>query len=194
MLSSYIYILQFAGKYQDEAWFDSASILESDSDDDFSSVHGGDEFISCYYLVANSELVFFSSYLHVIYLFPPLWTTDCFPFTGNALASVPNTQLLQYESASCIVDSGCKYEEFYESYLKIDGGNGKSGEKTQESSSKQSTVIMLSVKRKSIDGKDKTELCKYIICEFFLCFYSMFWIFVEYFFYRILSFKTFLCN
>jgi len=90
---------------------------------------------------------------------------DCFPFASNALAGGPNTQLLQYETAS-FVDSGCKYEGFYESYLKIDGGNCKNGEKTQETNSKQSTVIMLSVKRSSIDGYDKmTESCKYIICS-----------------------------
>ncbi|KAK7368173.1 hypothetical protein VNO80_10197 [Phaseolus coccineus] len=113
------------GKYQEEAWFDSVSIIESDSDDDFSSVHG-----------------------------------DCFPFTSNALTNGPNTQLLQYETASCFVDSGGKYEGFYESYLKIDGANCKNGEKTQETNSKQSTVIMLSVKRSSIDGYDKmTESC-----------------------------------
>ncbi|KOM45907.1 hypothetical protein LR48_Vigan06g121300 [Vigna angularis] len=104
----------YAGKYQEEAWFDSVSIIESDSDDDFSSVHG-----------------------------------DCFPFASNALASGPN-QVVQYETASC----------FYESYLKIDGSNCKNGEKTQETNSKQSTVIMLSVKRSSIDGYDKmTESC-----------------------------------
>ncbi|CAL0318225.1 unnamed protein product [Lupinus luteus] len=113
------------GMFQDDAWFDSVSILESDSDDDFSSVHG-----------------------------------DCFPFAGNALGGAANTQLLQYESASCIVDSGGKYEEIYESYIKIDGGNCKGGEKTQEISSKQSAVYMLSVKRKSIDVKERTELCK----------------------------------
>ncbi|KAF8389774.1 hypothetical protein HHK36_024293 [Tetracentron sinense] len=75
---------------QEEAWFDSVSILESDSDDDFISVHG-----------------------------------DCFPSIGNAIGNISSTQVLQYETASCFVDTGCKYEEFYESYLKIDGGKSE---------------------------------------------------------------------
>lgn len=96
--------------------------------------------------------------------------SDCFPLVGNA-----NTQVVQYESTSRYVDTGCKYEEFYESYLKIDGHSGdKAQEKNlkscfsfndkslQASSSpqrKQSTVIMLSYKRKSIDGNEKSDFC-----------------------------------
>lgn len=95
--------------------------------------------------------------LFVMFLYG--WT-DGFPFAGHAIGNVPNTQVLQYESSSCFVDSGCKYEEFYESYLKIDNN----GEKTQDSNSTQSTVIMLSVTRQSIDTVEKSELCKNFIC------------------------------
>ncbi|KAG4909038.1 hypothetical protein JHK87_055154 [Glycine soja] len=45
--------------------------------------------------------------------------SDGFPFvTNNALGSVPNTQLLQHENASCLVDSGCKYDRLCDSYFK----------------------------------------------------------------------------
>lgn len=136
------------GVCQDEPWFDSSSILDSDSDDnDFSSVHG-----------------------------------DSVPSIGNG----PNAQLLQYESTSCFIDTGSMYEGFYESYLKIDGGaqnfeytsqefnmntclpclppSVNYNEKNHSSSPqpaniKKSAVIMLSVKRKSVDGYERTEYC-----------------------------------
>lgn len=95
---------------------------------------------------------------------------DGFPLADNPIGSIPNTQLVQYESASCFVDSGCKYEEFYESYLKIDGAttthfNDKSchqpssSPQVQPQRKQQSTLIMLSYKRKSVDGNEKTEFC-----------------------------------
>ncbi|KAJ6432253.1 hypothetical protein OIU84_019485 [Salix udensis] len=143
------------GICQEEVWFDSLSIIDSDSDDDFISVHG-----------------------------------DCFPPVGNATGHKQNTQMLQYGAASCFVDSGCKYEGFYESYLKMDGGGLKGdevsskikkalddpcgnfkglkegmhdlAEKTQESRRK-SKVIMLSLKRKSCDGEETTEFSERLL-------------------------------
>ncbi|KAL6192811.1 hypothetical protein ACLB2K_033897 [Fragaria x ananassa] len=113
-----------------ETWFDSHSIMDSDSDDDFSSTQGD--------------------------TFPPT-------IVGNGIGNIPNSQLVQYESAACIVDNGGKYEGFYESYLKIDGpGARHSSEKTQVSYNDNyqpthSAVIMLSYKRKSIDNPDRTS-------------------------------------
>ncbi|KAK9935084.1 hypothetical protein M0R45_022199 [Rubus argutus] len=113
-----------------ETWFDSHSIMESDSDEEFASVHGDG--------------------------FPPM-------VVGNGIGNIPNSQLVQYESAACIVDNGGKYEGFYESYLKIDGGGARhSVEKTQVSFNdknqpKQSAVIMLSYKRKSVDNPERTS-------------------------------------
>lgn len=138
------------GICQEEVWFDSVSIVDSDSDDDYISVHG-----------------------------------DGFPSVGSAIVQKPSTQVVQYGTASCFVDTGSKYEGFYESYLKIDGGVSKgddiatktkkvlddpygsfkslkeltydSGEKVQENRRK-STVIMVSLKRTSCDGEEKTQI------------------------------------
>lgn len=112
---------------------------------------------------------------------------DGFSSVGNAIGHKSNTQLLQYGTASRFVDNGCKYEGYYESYLKIDGGVPKGDDvsskikkvvddpyesfkgfkegthdiiqKSQENR-KKSTVIMLSLMRKSCDGEETAEFCK----------------------------------
>lgn len=71
----------------EEAWFDTVSILDSESDDEFTSVHG-----------------------------------DFLPLVGNAIGNGSSGQVLQYETSSCIVDNGGKYEEYHERILKADGG------------------------------------------------------------------------
>lgn len=75
---------------QEDTWFDSVSILESDSDDDFCSVPG-----------------------------------DGFPSVGNAVGTISSGQVLQYERSACVMDNRCKYEEYHESYVTIDGGKSE---------------------------------------------------------------------
>ncbi|XP_030954354.1 uncharacterized protein LOC115976925 [Quercus lobata] len=75
---------------QEDAWFDSVSILDSDSDDDFISVH-----------------------------------EDGFQSVGSAIGNISSGQVLQYERSACLMDSLCKYEEYHERYLKIDGGKSE---------------------------------------------------------------------
>ncbi|KAJ7974365.1 Protein ENHANCED DISEASE RESISTANCE 2-like [Quillaja saponaria] len=120
---------------QEDPWFDSVSILESDSDDEFISVHG-----------------------------------------GNAIGNISSGQVLQFERSACFVDSNCKYEEYHESYLKIDGGKteifmGKDEfmepnrfaltmPMCLQPQRKQSAVFRLSFKRRSCDGEETTEHCQ----------------------------------
>lgn len=74
---------------QDESYFDSVSILDSDSDDEFNSVHG-----------------------------------DCFPLVGSTVGCIPCGHVVQYEERStCVVENNRQYEEYHESYRKVDGGN-----------------------------------------------------------------------
>ncbi|CAI8591859.1 unnamed protein product [Vicia faba] len=74
---------------QEENYFDSVSILDSDSDDEFNSVYG-----------------------------------DGFASVGGSVASIPCSQVLQYEERSrCVRENNCQYEEYHESYVKVDGGN-----------------------------------------------------------------------
>ncbi|KAJ8760890.1 hypothetical protein K2173_021928 [Erythroxylum novogranatense] len=143
------------GICQEEVWFDSVSIIDSDSEDDFISVHG-----------------------------------DGFSSVSTATGYKPNSQLLEYGTASHFVDTGSKYEGFYESYLKIDGGGSKGDdiltkrkkafddalesfngledgahevmERNQEIR-KKSTVITLSLKRKSCDGGETTEFSESLL-------------------------------
>ncbi|GMI99876.1 hypothetical protein like AT1G13970 [Hibiscus trionum] len=110
------------GRCQEEVWFDSVSIIESESDDDSGSVYG-----------------------------------DAFSSLGSSVGNISNAQVVQYES-SYIVENGSKHERFYESYSCKGHRNGSinSGDKSQESR-KKSTVIMLSVKRKSFEGNEITK-------------------------------------
>ena len=70
---------------QDDAWFDSVSVLDSDEDEDFVSL-----------------------------------PEDNVSSPRGATGNIPNGQVVQFESSSCIVDGKGKYEEYHESYLKID--------------------------------------------------------------------------
>lgn len=96
------------------------------------------------------------SWLAKLTLFCPLLLlpSDAFSSLGNPIGNISNAQVLQYGSSSCLVDNGSKHE----SSKGRKDGTVDTGEKTQESR-KKSTVIMLSVKRKSFDGKI-LEVCK----------------------------------
>ena len=87
---------------QEEAWFDSVSILESDSDEDFSSVNGGIVFPLD---LINSRWTFEL----VLCIYAQSFLADL-----PAISSAGMTQLLQCEDASCIADCIHKFEKIFD--------------------------------------------------------------------------------
>lgn len=84
--------LQWQHMSQEETFFDSLSILESDSDEEFNSVHGD-------------------------------LCADGFPIVGSTVGTIPCGQVVQYGRSTCFMDNRCQYEEYHESYVKVDGAN-----------------------------------------------------------------------
>ncbi|KAJ6899812.1 hypothetical protein NC652_026072 [Populus alba x Populus x berolinensis] len=140
------------GICQEEVWFDSLSIIDSDSDDDFISVHG-----DCFPPVGNAtghkqntQMLQYGA-------------ASCFVDAGCKYEGL-------YESYLKMDGGGPKGDEVSSKIKKaLDDpcGNFKGlkegmhdlAEKTQECRRK-SKVIMLSLKRKSCDGEETTEFYK----------------------------------
>jgi hypothetical protein len=50
--------------------------------------------------------------------------SDCFPLVGSTVGCIPCGHVVQYEERStCVVENNRQYEEYHESYRKVDGGN-----------------------------------------------------------------------
>ncbi|KAG9156127.1 hypothetical protein Leryth_025684 [Lithospermum erythrorhizon] len=84
---------------QEDAWFDTFSILESDSDEDFDSVH------------------------------------------GDFLPNISSGQVVQYETSSCFVDNKCKYQEYHETYMKMNSKKTEVQRKDGVKDENQFTVL-----------------------------------------------------
>ena len=59
-------------------------------------------------------------------MFGLLFFADGFPSVGNAIGNISSGQVVQYERSSRFLENKCKYEEYHESYLKIEGGKPES--------------------------------------------------------------------
>jgi hypothetical protein len=102
---------------QEEAWFDSVSILGSDSDEDFSSVNGGLYCFSAVLIVAKSTE--FTHNVHTFFLLKGrkghLYSVLIF-FLADfpAMSNSTGTQLMQCEDASSIADAIQKFELIFD--------------------------------------------------------------------------------
>ncbi|CAJ1939749.1 unnamed protein product [Sphenostylis stenocarpa] len=117
-------------KIHEDAWFDSASIIESESDDDFSSVHG-----DCFPFISNAL-----GNVPNTQLLQQHENESCFVDSGL------------YESH--IKGSDNETAEVCSNDMNHSPSSPQTVQRKQ-----QPAVFMLSVQKKSIDGSEKNELC-----------------------------------
>lgn len=143
----------------DDSWFDTLSILESDSDDDFSSVHGDFyphissgqvlqyETSACYVDNKCKFQEYHERYLKIDSNKAEFMSKDGVKdANGFALVSAQGYEF------PCLG----KNEEFgIKTHMKLDDIYGP----CPQSQTRKSAVIRLSMKRSSIDGEDKNEFC-----------------------------------
>ncbi|XP_059670383.1 uncharacterized protein LOC132315945 [Cornus florida] len=169
---------------EEEAWFDSVSILESDSDDEFSSVHG-----DCFPSLSSSILenkCMYKEY-HERYLKIDAGKTDKFlskdgfkESNGFSLISAQGYELscLGKEEEFCtkrkknyVKEDGFDFEEKAQEKILKSGlprlvpslsfndkivNASNSGAQSQK---KKTAVIRLSLKRTSVEGEETNEFC-----------------------------------
>ncbi|KAL0332104.1 UNVERIFIED_CONTAM: hypothetical protein Scaly_2111900 [Sesamum calycinum] len=168
------------GICNDEAWFDTLSILDSDSDEEFSSVHG-----DSYPNVANGQVLQYETPPHILdsrCSFKDYYEKNRKIDNGLVKSEELGTKRKKNLDRSYVSFNGVKddrndheekaSEKLFKSVLPRlvpsvsfnDKINGAVSAGTQ-SQRKKSTVIRLSFKRKSVDGEETNERCastKYI--------------------------------
>ncbi|KAK4393145.1 hypothetical protein Sango_1785300 [Sesamum angolense] len=173
-------LMKYSRICNDEAWFDTLSILDSDSDEEFSSVHG-----DSYPNVANGQVLQCETPPHILdsrCSFKDYYEKNRKIDNGLVKSEELGTKRKKNLDRSYVSFNGVKddrndheekaSEKLFKSVLPRlvpsvsfnDKINGAVSAGTQ-SQRKKSTVIRLSFKRKSVDGEETNERCastKYI--------------------------------
>lgn len=85
-------------------------------------------------------------------------------FVIEFLPYIPSGQVLQYEASSCLVDSKCKYKEYHERYLKIDGT--RTDKLLSKDAKDPSVLAVIGAQGYELPSFGRTEELKMLDCSY----------------------------